>query len=253
MPNTIEPVNRNYKLTIQYDGTHYFGWQTQAKGRTVQGEIERALSEIFPNQKITLYGSGRTDSGVHALDQVANVHLQSVMAPSVLQKALNSKLGNDVLISKCSLTADNFNARHSAVARTYIYNISQQYSPFNRNTNWIINYKVDPSILSDCASKVIGNRDFTAFCKAKAEVNHKWCVVSESRWDFQSDQLTYTITANRFLQHMVRFLVGTMIEVARGRMTMNDFILLLDDDHPTLSVYRAPAKGLFLLKVQYQD
>lgn len=250
---TDNSIQKNYKLTIQYDGTHFLGWQTQAKGRTVQGEIEKAFSEIFPEQKITLVGSGRTDSGVHAIAQVANILLNSKMSSKTLVRALNAKIGKDVWIEDCCEVPIDFNSRYSAVRRSYNYKIKRQYSPFYRNTYLHIKFNVDPDKLANCSSMIIGDHDFTSFCKSTAEVNHKRCIVEESRWEFKSDEMTYIITANRFLQHMVRYLVGTMIEVARGRMNMNDFNHFLNGGHHKLSVVRAPANGLFLVKVYYQD
>ncbi len=245
-------LTRNYRLFIQYDGTRFSGWQVQTGGRTVQGDIELALSDIFRGQKITLIGSGRTDAGVHALEQVANIHLLSDMAPSTLRKAVNSKLQKDVRIFRCDIVPDEFHARFSAISRSYQYQISEQFSPFTRNTHWFVRYKLDPGRLSECAEQIIGECEFTAFCKAGAEVNHKWCIVLQSEWEKTPDALVYRITANRFLHHMVRFLVGTMVEIARGRMSVDDFSLFLEGGHPDLSVVKAPAKGLFLTHVKYQ-
>ena len=219
----------------------------------MQGEIENAFTEIFPNQKITLIGSGRTDSGVHAIAQVANILLNSNMPATTLKRALNAKIGNDVWIEDCCEVPIDFNSRFSAIRRSYNFKINRKYSPFYRNTHWFINFNIDPDKLTDCADMVIGDHDFTSFCKAKAEVNHKRCFVEESKWEIESDVMTYIITANRFLQHMVRYLVGTMIEVARGRMNLDDFSQFLNVGHHRLSVVRAPANGLFLVKVKYQD
>ena len=244
---------KNYKLNIQYDGTDFYGWQVQAVDRTVQGDIEKALGEIVPNQKITLIGSGRTDSGVHALNQIANIKLDTKMSADELTKALNSKLGRDVWISQCQEVNDDFHARFSAGKRDYRYNISFDYSPFSRNNSWWVRYSLDEDLLHKCASMVKGEKDFTTFCKATAEVNNKICTIFKSNWKWCGEFLEYKISANRFLQHMVRFLVGTMVEVARGRISIEDFKLLLDNSHKSLMVFRAPAQGLFLVNVHYQD
>lgn len=246
-------TTRNFKLNIQYDGTDFYGWQVQTNDRTVQGDIENAFGEIMPGQKITLIGSGRTDSGVHALNQIANIKIDTKMSADEILKALNSKLGRDVWISQCQEVDDEFHARFSAGRREYQYNITKDYSPFNRNTSWWVRYPLDEDLLNECACLIKGEKDFTTFCKATAEVNNKICTVIESNWNWQGEFLQYKISANRFLQHMVRFLVGTMVEVARGRISIEDFKVLLDNSHKTLSVFRAPAQGLFLVNIHYQD
>ena len=238
-------------MTIQYDGTQFFGWQVQAEGRTVQGDIEAILQDLHPRKKITLNGSGRTDSGVHALGQVANIKLETTLKPDNLSKALNSKLNKDVHITDCNVVNEDFHARFSAKERRYEYHIVDKPTPFNHNRAWCMKYEVDFDIIQSCAEMVIGDHDFTAFCKATAEVGHKHCIVYESQWEKTTNGLVYHVKANRFLQHMVRFLVGTMIEVGRGRMTINDFKQFMEGSHLTFAVMRAPAHGLYLAEVTY--
>ena len=238
-------------MIVQYDGTDFFGWQVQTKGRTVQGDIEAVLQKIHLHKKITLNGSGRTDSGVHAKGQVASIKIDSVLTSDQLVKALNSGLEKDVRIMSCTEADEDFHARFSAKERRYEYAIVTEETPFTHKRFWGLKYDVDFNILNDCASLVIGNHDFTAFCKANAEVEHKQCIVFDSQWEKTSTGLTYHVKANRFLQHMVRFLVGTMVEVGRGRMTMDDFKLFMGGGHPELAVVRAPAHGLYLAEVSY--
>jgi tRNA pseudouridine38-40 synthase len=238
-------------MIVQYDGTNFLGWQVQAKGRTVQGDIEAVLQKIHLKKKITLNGSGRTDSGVHAKGQVASIKIDSVLTSDQLVKALNSGLEKDVRIMSCTEADEEFHARFSAKERRYEYHTVTEETPFTHKRFWGLKYDVDFNILNDCASLVIGNHDFTAFCKANAEVEHKRCIVFDSQWEKTSIGLTYHVKANRFLQHMVRFLVGTMVEVGRGRMTMDDFKLFMDGGHPELAVVRAPAHGLYLAEVSY--
>ena len=242
----------NYKLTIQYDGTDYFGWQVQAKGRTIQGEIESVFKKIFPRQKINLIGAGRTDSGVHALNQVANIKLDTAMEPEEILNAINGNLSNDIYIKILDTINNDFHARFSATDREYVYNITSEYSPFNRKISWHIKYKLDDSKMTNCAESILGEHDFSSFCKATAEVNHKRCTIYTSTWTKENGVLKYKIKANRFLQHMVRFLVGTMVEVGRGRITIEDFKLFVNGEHPKFSVLKAPAQGLFLKEVNYE-
>ena len=238
-------------MILQYDGTNFFGWQVQAKGRTVQGDIETALQKIHLDEKIILNGSGRTDSGVHAKGQVASIKIDSSLTAEQLIKAINSGLEKDVRIVSCIEVDEAFHARFSAKGRRYEYHTVSEETPFTHKRAWWLKYDVDFNLLNECAALVVGNHDFTAFCKANAEVEHKRCIVFDSKWEKTSTGLTYHVKANRFLQHMVRFLVGTMVDVGRGRMTINDFELFVDGGHPELAVVRAPAHGLYLAEVSY--
>ncbi len=238
-------------MLVQYDGTNFYGWQVQAEGRTVQGDIEAALQKIHPSEKITLIGSGRTDSGVHALGQVANIKIESTLEPGQLIKAMHRYLEKDVRIKSCEIAAEDFHARFSAKERAYEYHFSNEETPFTHQRAWTPKFDIDFETLVFCADWVKGEHDFTSFCKSNAEVDHKICTVFESRWEKISSGLIYHVKANRFLQHMVRFLVGTMVEVARGRMTIDDFKQFLHGKHPTLAVVRAPAHGLYLSQVSY--
>lgn len=235
-----------------YDGTDFLGWQIQAKGRTVQGDIESALQAIY-SKHISLFGSGRTDSGVHAYGQIAHFDVETTMSNSQIVKALNSHLKNDVWVSDCKEINSDFHARFSARKREYIYKISTMYTPFNRHTSWVLKWDVDIEKMNKCAELLLGKHDFTSFCKATAEVKDKICSIFSAEWEKNGEELSFNITANRFLQHMVRFLVGTMVEVGRGRYSIDDFTQFLNGKHPTLSVVRAPAHGLFLKNVSYEN
>ncbi len=242
---------RNLKLIIEYDGSEFLGWQVQKSGRTVQGEIESALKKIFNTNSITLIGSGRTDSGVHAKSQPANVKLDTQMELDKIQNAINGNIGRDVWISKCEFVDMDFHSRFNAKEREYRYFLTNLYSPINRKKEWYLPQDLDFDLLQKCSNKIIGTHDFTRFCKANAEVKNKICNVIEATWDFQNSSIKFTIKANRYLQHMVRFLVGTMVEVARGRYTINQFQSLMDNERNDLMVCRAPANGLFLWRVSY--
>ena len=240
-------------MTIQYDGSNFQGWQVQANGRTVQGDIESAFSAIHPGQKITLFGSGRTDSGVHALAQAAHIKLTTKLPVSQLVKALNSHLERDVRIQSVEEIEDDFHARYSATAREYEYRLVKQFSPITRHFATELKCAVDTKLLDKCAELLKGKHDFTRFCKATAEVDNKICTVFSAGWQERDETLTFHIKANRFLQHMVRFLVGTMLEVARGRYAVEDFKKLVNCEDTETIVLRAPGQGLFLKKVYYDN
>jgi tRNA pseudouridine38-40 synthase len=238
-------------LTIQYDGSDFHGWQVQARGRTVQGDIENALSVIYPDEKITLIGAGRTDAGVHALGQTAHINLPTKLSADELLQAINGNLNQDVRIDFVEKADDDFHARFSATAREYAYHIVKHFRPVTRNYTTPLKFKVDVKILNKCAYILPGEHDLTSFCKATAEVDHKLCNVHSATWEESEEMLIFRVKANRFLQHMVRYLVGTMLEVARGRYTSSDFESLLNNKQTKAVVVRAPAQGLFLKKVYY--
>tara|TARA_Y100000746_G_C15398795_1_gene405461 strand:+ start:285 stop:1019 length:735 start_codon:yes stop_codon:yes gene_type:complete len=243
---------KNYKLEICYDGTAFFGWQIQKETRTVQGVIEEQLRSIFKSGHINLIGSGRTDAGVHANCQVANFFVETNMDESQIMKAINRKLPKDILIKKCSLVNDKFNSRFSATRREYIYNITDEYSPINRMYFLHHKWPVDKEKLSVCADLLIGENDYTQFSKASSETKNKICVIYHSEWIFLNKTYTYKIIGNRFLQHMVRMLVGTMLEVARDRISIKDFKDILKCNKTKLTAVRSQASGLFLNNVYYE-
>ena len=241
-----------YQLIIQYDGSQFHGWQVQAKGRTVQGDIEKALSKIYSNNEISLMGAGRTDAGVHAMAQVAHVELSDHLSSHELQQALNGNLKRDVRIDSVREVDRDFHARFSAKAREYEYHLVKHYSPINRHYVADLKWKVDIELLHECAKEILGQHDFSSFCKSTSEVENKICHVLKADWKDEGDKLFFIIRANRFLQHMVRYLVGTMLEVARGKNDLFDFMSLIKNDEKRVKVVRAPAKGLFLKKVYYE-
>lgn len=243
---------KNLRLLIEYDGTKFYGWQIQKSERTVQGEIETALKKIFRTDLITIIGSGRTDSGVHAKAQPAHVKINTNMELEKIQKAINGNIGNDVWIKNCEFVNDEFHSRFDAKIREYRYFLTKSYSPLNRNREWYLPCHLDLKSLEKCAKKIIGNHDFTRFCKANAEVENKVCNVYDTNWNFNLGDGEFIIRANRYLQHMVRYLVGTMVEVARGRYSIKQFESLINNEDNNLMIYRAPAHGLFLWRVEYE-
>ena len=239
-------------MTIQYDGTNLHGWQVQKNGRTVQGELQDALQKIFKNQKINLIGSGRTDSGVHALGQIANIKLDTDMENESLLNAVNGNLDdNDITITNVDKVTSDFHSRFSALKREYIYKISTEYSPIERDYYWSIQEEIDTQKLHDCAKLIVGEHDFTQLSKKNDEIDNKICNIYLSEWDIFENKIHYKIIANRFLHHMVRYLVGTIIEVSKNRsFTTNDFDLMLQGKDRE-QIFRAPSKGLYLKKIYY--
>jgi len=239
-------------MTIQYDGTNLYGWQSQIKERTVQGEIESALKKIFKNQKINLIGSGRTDAGVHALGQVANIKLDSDMSPNEFMNAINGNINNDISIINCEYAINDFSSRFSAIKREYKYKISNNYSPITRKYVWNIKENIDSDKLNKCAELVLGEHDFTLLSKKNDDVKNKVCMIYLSKWKVEGEHLTYSIVGNRFLHHMVRYIVGMMVEVVKNRsISIEDFENTLNCIDRKL-LYKAPARGLYLTNVLYE-
>ena len=243
---------KNYKITISYDGTSLHGWQVQKNARTVQGDIENALEKIF-NQKINLIGAGRTDSGVHALGQVANFKVSTSMTSDELKNALNGNLGRDIFIINCNKVSIDFHSRFSAVNREYIYKIQTKFSPISRNFTWSLDSNfVDINILNECSKLVIGEHDFSQLSKKNVEIENKNCYVYSSKWIVDDSSLNYIISANRFLHHMVRYLVGVMIEVSKKNLlSIDDFESMLNANERKF-IFKAPSKGLYLNRISYE-
>ena len=241
---------KNFKLTIQYDGSFFHGWQFQPDQTTVQGNIEKVMQSIFPDQKINLVGSGRTDAGVHAMGQVANIIIDTMYTPNDIKSILNAKLDRKIWISDCIETDLKFHARFCASSRYYEYHMTKKFNPFNHKRSTLMKFNINDSRLIKCSELIIGENDFSSFCKANAEVSNKICTVYKSSWTISGSNYIFHIEANRFLQHMVRLIVGSMLEVARNRYTIGQFQSMLSSQ-PSISAVKAPADGLYLTKVLY--
>ena len=241
----------NYKLNISYDGTGFSGWQIQPKVRTVQKELQDAIRNIFNDKKIIIYGSGRTDAGVHANGQVANFLIDTKMSTMQIKNAINSNLNKDIYINKCESVNKDFNARFSALERKYIYKICQKYYPINRKYFWYVNYKIDKNKLEKCARYILGEHDFSFFCKNISRKENNNCTIKKSKWTFDDNLIYYEIKANRFLHHMVRMLVGTMIEVAKDSISIEKFQKMVSTKDIKPRVITCPSHGLYLNKINY--
>jgi|TARA_B100001758_G_C18266578_1_gene533946 tRNA pseudouridine38-40 synthase len=240
----------NIKFIIEYKGTNYSGWQIQKNQNTIQGEIKKAFEILFPNQNINIIGSGRTDSGVHAKGQVASLVLKENIELDKIFKSINGIIPNDIYIKKYEEVDLQFNARHSAKYRIYRYYIRTQFSPFNHDIAWHVHNPINYSLLQECANLLKGNHDFSSLSKNNPDIINKKCVIYESFWQKYNNELIYTIKANRFLHHMVRFIVGTSIEVARSKLMTDDFFKMINNSSSKFPMC-APPKGLFLNEVLY--
>ncbi len=246
---------RTLQLVIQYDGEAFAGWQRQPSQRTVQGALEEALQRLT-QQSVPVIGAGRTDAGVHAIGQAASVSLPLKWEPDRVRRALNAVLPRDVRCSAAHLMRPEFHARFSATARQYRYLVGTDddaASPFRYNREWPLGRSPSLDRLRAEAAAVIGDHGFRAFAvkgTAGPEDDHR-CHVTTCEWSERPGGLTLTISANRFLHHMVRFLVGTMVEVGTARRSPGTIGLLLDATDNRSVAPPAPACGLYLERVTY--
>ena len=244
---------RNIKLLIEYDGTNYLGWQVQAKGLTIQGVIEEKLT-LLTGEKIGLIGSGRTDAGVHALGQVASFKTKSRMETRTLWKALNSLLPSDIVIQKVEEVEEDFHARKNPKSKVYEYRILNREvrSPFHRVYAWHIPQRLDLKEMKRAARMLVGEHDFSCFRSVGTPTKTTVRRVFRSEWKRnQEGFLRFEIEATGFLKQMVRAIVGTLVDVGKGRISVEGFREILESKDRSKAGPTAPAHGLFLLEVKY--
>ena len=241
-----------FKLTVEYDGTDYLGWQLQPQGPTVQGVLEAALARLA-GEPVRVTASGRTDAGVHAAGQVVAVTLRRAWTPDRLQRALNALTPRDVSITGAETVSDDFDPRRAARSRVYEYRIwnGRWPSPFWRRYAWHVSRALDLDAMQACAQCLVGEHDFSAFRAAGCDAEHPVRRVLRSEWRRDGPQLVYTIEATAFLRHMVRNIVGTLVEVGTGARSAGGCAELLAARDRTLAGPTAPACGLCLTRVTY--
>jgi tRNA pseudouridine38-40 synthase len=248
-------AERTVQLVLHYDGSGFSGWQVQPEQRTVQGVIEQALERLCGADTAAL-GSGRTDAGVHARGQAVGVRVPEKWTPDALRRAMNAVLPEDVWVAAAHEMRPEFHARYSATARRYSYYVGTDdgaHSPFRRRTELPFPHLFNRALLKSCADAIVGEHSFRAFAvKGTApDTDEHRCTVHMAQWKDREGGLVFEIEANRFLHHMVRFLVGTMLDVASGRRPVTDIRKLLDAKDNTDVSPPAPPHALFLDAVRY--
>jgi tRNA pseudouridine38-40 synthase len=244
---------RNIKLLIEYDGTDYLGWQVQPKGQTVQGMIEDKLARIT-GETVHLIGSGRTDSGVHAFGQVANFKTKSKLNTRSIQKALNSLLPPGIVIQAVEEVQEDFNARRDAKTKIYEYRILNRdlRSAFQHGYAWHIPQNLNLKEMRKATRMVVGEHDFSCFRSVGSPTRTTTRRVIRTGWKRGPDGfIRFEIEANGFLKQMVRALVGTLVEVGKGKINAGKFREILDSKDRKKAGPTAPARGLFLKEVKY--
>ena len=258
---------KTWKLTLEYDGARYSGWQEQLNARTVAGELRKA-AEVFFNRQVEIGGAGRTDAGVHAVAQVAHLKLsprggrpKNIPRPKEILYAINDRLPSDINVLGVEEAADRFHARHDAVSRSYLYQISTRRTAFGKKYVWWVKDRLDVAEMARAAESIVGRNDFAAFSERDTKRDGQSTIVSVESAEVMTDEhlILFRITASHFLWKMVRRLVGSLVEVGRGNVTVENFAQLIKNPfglaaQSPLDPARvtAPPSGLFLESVKYR-
>jgi tRNA pseudouridine38-40 synthase len=250
------PAPQCWKLTLEYDGTKYHGWQEQTNAKTIQGELRKAAEDLF-GARVELGGAGRTDAGIHALAQVAHLKLRqntrSKLRPKEIYFGLNDRLPADICLLDVTEAHPNFHARHDAAARSYLYQISTRKTAFAKKQVWWVKDKLDVAAMASCAALLVGRHDFAAFSKLDAARPEEptIVVVQAAEVTTAAHLILVRITASHFLWNMVRRIVGALVEVGRHNLTEAEFAAQLHSGTRAAAALTAPPSGLFLERVVY--
>lgn len=247
-------MRKRYRATVEYDGTDFSGYQIQATGRTVQGELEKCLARVTQST-VRIDSAGRTDAGVHATGQVIAFNVSWRHSIEDLHRALNATLARDIVISDLKITNPEFHPRYSALSRTYQYRIVNQKWPsvLQRRYAYFVDKKLDVMAMNKACRFLLGSHDFASFGKPPQGRNTVRNVLQADWSTTSSSELTFIITANAFLYRMVRVIVGTAVQVGLGRLTAAEVKNVLDARDLTRSASPAPARGLCLVNVAYPE
>ena len=241
---------QTFKLVLEYDGTNFAGWQIQPDQRTVQGEVEDALARIF-NHTVRITAAGRTDAGVHASWQVAGLKTRSDFSDGRLKRALNSVLPHDIAVVDIALVPPGFNARFDAKSRTYRYTISGRKISVGRAYAWHVKYNLSRELLEEATCQLKNKCSLEGFSKKNDDDDYS-TIVYNNGWKFSDNLMIFEVCAIRFFQHAVRSIVGTAVEIARGKESPELIRRILETGDRSLAGPTAPAQGLCLVKVDYE-
>ena len=241
-----------FKLTVEYAGTRYSGWQIQKNARTVQGELDRAIREATDAGDFELYGSGRTDAGVHALAQVAHLDVHTTLPIETLRRRINDTLPSDINVIALEKVRHRFHARHDAVARSYIYQVSRRRTAFAKPFVWWVKEPLDIDRMRAIAARFVGFHDFQSF--SDDDPGEKSTEVLVDALDIHEDEdlIVFHVEGSHFIWKMVRRLVGVIVEVGRGGLSAGEAVTLLTERSELPARLTAPAAGLFLERVYYE-
>lgn len=243
--------SRRIGMRLMYDGTEFFGWQRQPRGRTVQEELERMLGRLAGDRPVTVIGAGRTDSGVHAHGQAAHADIETRYSDGELLHALRRMSPDDIAITSLVTVPPEFHARYKACARSYRYSIIHHPDPFRARYAWKIDRPLEVERLNEAATRLLGTHDFTALSKHNPDTPNMICAVARAEWIPHQDGIDFHITADRFLYGMVRLLVGIQIDIAQGGRGLDELASILAGRDRAAQSTAAPAHGLSLVRVDY--
>jgi tRNA pseudouridine38-40 synthase len=249
------PKDKNFnrfKLHIEYEGTRYSGWQKQDNAKTIQGTIIKAAENIFGDNFIDLQGSGRTDSGVHAICQVAHLDVKTVLAPEIIKIKLNDLLPPDINILNVEKAKQDFHARHDAKSRSYIYQISKRRTAFNKNLVWWVKDKLDFKAMESASKHFTGMNNFTSFSDDEEENKSTKVLIDDIQLKEIGNLILVRIIGSHFIWKMVRRIVGILVEVGRGKKSEKDILFYLTNKSNEPAKFTAPPSGLFLERAYYK-
>jgi tRNA pseudouridine38-40 synthase len=241
-----------FKIFIEYAGTKYSGWQIQKNARTVQGELTRVIAEVTGQKQFELYGSGRTDAGVHALEQVAHLDIITSIPAETLRRRVNDALPSDIHLLTVELSQRKFHARHDAVSRSYVYQIARRRTAFGKNFVWWVRDDLDVTKMRVTADLFSGMKDFRSFTDDSADEKSTVVAIERIELAEDGDLLLIRVEGSHFLWKMVRRMVGVMVDVGAGGTSVEKAATFLREDSGIPAKLTAPASGLFLERVYYR-
>lgn len=242
-----------YKLIVEYDGTRYSGWQMQKGGKTIQGEILDACRDLAGSSEIDVYGAGRTDGGVHALAQVAHLDIETELPPLRIKYGINDRLPPDICIINVEPIDNKFHARHDAIARSYIYQISRRRTAFGKKYVWWIKDTLNIDLMNQAASHFKGLKDFRSFTDEEHESGSTRVEIKHALVNDFGEMLVFHVIGSHFLWKQVRRMAGVVIEAGRGKMPPGDVDSFLREKSDIPAKLTAPPSGLFLERVYYRN
>ncbi len=249
-----------FKLFIEYEGTRYSGWQMQKNAKSVQGKLYEVAEKIFMNkgsrfkdERMEIYGSGRTDSGVHALCQVAHLEVKTMLAPEIIRMKFNDELPADINIIEVEKAPQKFHARHDTTSRSYLYQISRRRTAFGKSFVWWIKDQLDFNKMEKASKHFIGMHDFVSFADKDDNEKSTKVLIKDVQMKEEGELILIRIVGSHFLWKQVRRMIGVLAEIGRGKLSEKDLIYFLEHESPTPAKFTAPPSGLFLERIYYKE
>ncbi|MBU1564166.1 MAG: tRNA pseudouridine(38-40) synthase TruA [Proteobacteria bacterium] len=244
---------RRYRLTLEYDGTNFSGWQKQTDARTVQGDLLKAAVRVFGEIPMDIQGCGRTDAGVHALEYVAHLEVASLLPPQEVARMLEETLPKDMAVRAVEAAEPRFHARHSCIARSYVYHLRNRKSAFGKRYSWWVHDEMDLAVMQRAGAALKGMHDFAAFAEKQELKKSTKVMVHQVRILADGELIRLRVVGSHFLWHMVRRMVGVLVEVGCNRLSEKEVAALLHTHSDIPFNHTAPAAGLFFEKAFYDE